>query len=436
MNCMRLTGQGVFGAKSPKRSIIVLVLSTLSFLLVSSPAAHAGAVEVLHRFAGGTTDGMNPRGGLTPVGSTLYGMTNRGGENGAGVVFVMNMDGTGYTVLHDFADAPTDGGWPSGSLTFDGSMLYGATGNGGSYNGYGTAFRMNPDGTDYALLHEFGDGTDGQNPGYNLALGESTLYGVTSRGGDNDLGTVFKMNLDGTGYAALHDFAGGPDDASEAFGPLMIIGSTLYGVTRYGGDNDLGTVFRMNLNGSDFMLLHEFGGGGDDGALPAGSGLTFDGSAFYGVTQQGGDQGFGTIFRVNPDGTGYALLHEFAGGVDDGRRPGFGSMLLDGATLYGTTRLAGDFNGGTVFRIDTDGTEYTLLHEFAGGWDDGREPNSVELTLVGSTLYGMTLGGGDDNGGVVFALDLAPVPEPLSLLFFGTGVAGVFGLVARKRMRV
>ena len=32
-------------------------------------------------------------------------------------------------------------------------------------------------------------------------------------------------------------------------------------------------------------------------------------------------------------------------------------------------------------------------------------------------------------------MDLAAIPEPISLIFFGTGLAGVFGFVSRRKMR-
>ena len=179
-------------------------------------------------------------------------------------------------------------------------------------------------------------------------------------------------------------------------------------------------------------LLHEFAGGANDGGNPYGS-LTLDGSTLYGMTYYGGDSNGGAVFKMNADGTGFTLLHEFAGGVSDGRNP-WGSLMLNGSTLYGMTLGGGDSARGTVFQMNTDGTGFELLHEFAGGVDDGRNPYG-SLTLNGSTLYGMTQYGGDSNYGTVFSLDIGVVPEPLSLLFFGTGIVGVVGFVARRRMR-
>ena len=114
---------------------------------------------------------------------------------------------------------------------------------------------------------------------------------------------------------------------------------------------------------------------------------------------------FGLILTSNVMGA-TVLLHEFAGGADDGKWPS-GSLTLSGSTLYGMTRDGGDSNGGVVFKIETDGTGFSLLHEFAGGADDGAWPDG-SLTLSGSTLYGMTWEGGDNDVGVIFSVTVPP----------------------------
>ena len=61
--------------------------------------------------------------------------------------------------------------------------------------------------------------------------------------------------------------------------------------------------------------------------------------------------------------------------------------------------------------MNTDGTDYQVLHEFAGKPDDGAHPYG-SLTLVGSKLYGMTstggsggISGGGSGYGVIFSID-------------------------------
>jgi len=228
------------------------------------------------------------------------------------------------------------------------------------------------------LLHEFA-GYNGGYPNGSLILLDSTLYGMTSYGGGNGgfgKGVIFKILLDGTGYTILHKFGGGAADGGIPNGSLILSGTTLYGMTRYGGNNNNGTIFKIGVDGAGFALVRSFLGGVADGAYPTGA-LILSGSTIYGVTSEGGDSDSGTIFKMAIDGTGYTLLHKFAGGAVDGADP-CGSLILSNTTLYGMTRKGGDIitshSWGTIFKLETDGTGYTLLHKFAGGTADGAYP--------------------------------------------------------------
>ncbi len=150
------------------------------------------------------------------------------------------------------------------------------------------------------------------------------------------------------GYTVLHNFAGGASDGKTPyFGQFVKDFSILYGMTYQGGDGNLGTIFKMNDDGTGFVLLHEFAGGANDGAYPYDS-LTLDGSALFGMTRGGGDGNFGTVFKINPDGSGFTLLHEFAGGGNDGAYP-YGSLTIRDAKMYGMTNRGGDTDNGTIF---------------------------------------------------------------------------------------
>jgi len=151
----------------------------------------------------------------------------------------------------------------------------------------------------------------------------------------------------------LHTFSGGGTDGSSPRGDLILSGSTLYGVTNWGGPDNSGVAFSIDTSGSGFGLLHTFAGGLDDGANPRGT-LTLVGSRLYGLTDNGGDDGLGVIFSMNIDGSDYRLEHEFAGGEGDGSHPYYTGMILDSSQLpslylYGTSRLGGINNSETVF---------------------------------------------------------------------------------------
>ncbi len=395
------------------------------WLALAATPAQGQVIDILHTFSGGTGDGQDPAGSLLLSGSTLYGTTAVGGGNSDGTVFQVGTNGTGYSATHSFAGLPNDGSNPNGSLVQSGSLFYGLTSGGGSANA-GTMFQIGPNGTSYAVLHQFqGGATDGTGPYGSLIQSGSAFYGMTSQGGGANLGTVFKINADGTGYSLLHQFGGTPGDGQGPNGSLLQIGSTLYGTTVGGGSAGGGTVFKINTDGTGFTLLHSFGGGASDGALPDGS-LIVSGSTLYGTTGVGGGANDGTVFEIGTDGTGFRLLHSFSGSPADGREP-VADLVLSGSTLYGTTGRGGTADLGTIFDIGTDGTNFHVLHSFLGGATDGAGPGG-DLILSGGNFYGTTEGGGSSNDGVVFAFS---VPEPSSMLLV---VCGGLAFFARRRL--
>jgi len=312
----------------------------------------------LHEFVGGNNDGKDPWDSLTLSGSTLYGMTHFGGNSDLGVIFKMDIDGGNYTNLHKFVGGNNDGQKPYGSLTLSSNSLYGMTGTGGNDN-RGVIFKIDTDGSNYTNLHKFGgEPDDGRGPQGSLTLSGSTLYGMTLYGGSNNCGVIFKIDTDGSNYTVLHKFVGGNNDGRNTLGNLTLSGSTLYGMTMYGGNSDEGVIFKMETDGSGYTNLHEFSGGSNDGNWPYGS-LTLYGSILCGMAYYGGNDNFGVIFKIDTDGNNYTLLHEFAGGSDDGKYPR-GDLTLSGNTLYGMTRRGGDSNYGVVFK--------QLIPEPSGIW--------------------------------------------------------------------
>ena len=399
-------------------------LSLAAGLLALAPARAADTV--LHSFSFATNDGRDPYGSVTLSGSKLYGMTQSGGSDSVGTIFNMNTDGTGFGLLHSFTVSATDGRTPYGSLTLSGSKLYGMTYFRNSTAG-GTIFSMNTDGTGFGLLHSFTGLADGYYPFGSLTLSGSKLYGTTTQGGSSNLGGLFSMNTDGTGFALLHSFTGGASDGQNPSGSLTLSGSKLYGMTYQGGVSNYGTVFSMNIDGSGFAMLHSFNFVSSDGADPGGS-LTLSGSKLYGMTADGGSNGNGTLFSINTDGTGFGLVHSFTGSTSDGANP-YGSLMLSGSKFYGMTNLGGSSNAGMLFSLNTDGTGYAPIHSFTGGASHGAFPQYSDPALSddGSMLYGMTYKGGTSNRGVVFSETI--VPEPSTALLLAAGA----GLMLRRR---
>jgi uncharacterized repeat protein (TIGR03803 family) len=411
------------------------ILSTIMLFLAAARAS-AGGFAILHDFSARVSstnsDGAYPNNGILVLsGNVLYGATLGGGSGGHGVVFRVNTDGTGFTNLYNFSAYVTsttnsDGAQPFGGLLLSADTLYGTAMLGGSEAG-GTVFRVNTDGMSFTNLHNFSattldtntaypTNTDGIHPYATLALSGNTLYGTASAGGTAGVGTVFNVDTDGAAFTNLYTFSPTSIDSqnSDGAGPqagLVQSGNTLYGTAASGGSAGFGTVFRVDTDGTAFTNLHNFTG--SDGLNPSGGYLVLSGNTLYGTTYTGGTGGVGTVFRVNTDGGGFTNLHHFTG--SDGANPA-GGLVLSGGTLYGTTYAGGSGGIGTVFQVNTDGTSFTNLYHFSGS--DGSNPFGG-LVLSGKTLYGTTRYGGSANDGVVFALTMLPA---LNIQVRGTDV--------------
>jgi uncharacterized repeat protein (TIGR03803 family) len=365
-------------------------------------SAQATTFRTLHVFASGA-DGASPEAGLIgDQAGNIYGTTFQGGAAHDGTVFKITAGG-GETVLHSF-EGGSDGRKPEAGLIGDeAGNLYGTTYSGGS-NNCGTVFEIAPNGAE-TVLYSFRGGNDGENPEAGLiADSAGNLYGTTLVGGSGGFGTVFKLAPNGT-ETVLHTFAGGSDGEYPAAGVIADSSGNLYGTASSGGAHDSGSVYKLAPNGA-LTTLYAFAGG-KDGAQPR-AGLIADSAGnLYGTTQAGGGKGCdgtgcGTIFKLAPSGT-ETVLHAFAAG-SDGAEPYAGLIADSAGNLYGTTVAGGGANGdGTIYRITANGA-LTGLYAFAGA-ADGRYPEGSLIIDKSGDLYGTAYSGGAHNWGTVFELE-------------------------------
>lgn len=360
-------------------------------------------------------DGLYPEARLVQGSDgALYGTTSQGGANNMGTVFKVNTNGIGYALLYNLHAMPGSAGRYALVQGSDGA-LYGTTIGGGS-NGVGTIFRLNTDGTGYAVLYDFlTNGVDGETPGTGLTLGkDGMLYGTTQGGGRAAAGTVFKLRTDGTEYEQLYYFRyqGSFDGQNPCCALVQGSDGALYGTTYGGGWNGLGTVYTLSTNGWNCTVLYNLsapsGGGWDNNTwLMQGA----DG-ALYGVSTTGGTTGRGCVFKLNTDGSDYTLLHSLWAGTTDPEFPMGGIVQgLDGA-LYGTTYFGGNtMLGGTVYRLDTNGADYTVFYSFTG---NPANPLAPLIQGTDGAFYGTTQYGGVANRGAVFRLELEVFPPQLA----------------------
>ena len=363
-------------------------------------------------------DGAEPWCTLSVSGNMLYGTASTGGSSGEGTVFKLNTDGSGFSTLHNFSLAVdvqpinSDGINPMAGLALAGNTLYGtAFEGGGAANG--TVFSLTTNGGNFDTLYSFssltgpGTNSDGVSP-LGLVVSGNVIYGQAYGGGPAQVGTVFRMNTDGSGFATFDNLTNGPPSA------LVLSNNVLYGTTAYGGSSNNGTVFSIHVDGTGLTELYSFTGG-TDGANPR-AGVLLSGNVLYGTTTLGGASGQGTVFKLNTDGTGFATLHSFANG-EGTPNYNYGALVLLGNNLFG---LASVFpQGGTLYSLNTNGTGFTVLHTFTGPGDPTGAQPLGGLTASGSTLYGTTSRGGTFDTGTVFSFSLSP---HLAIIPAGRGV--------------
>jgi uncharacterized repeat protein (TIGR03803 family) len=429
--------------KTRIQNLFLLPALITGFGLMPAGPVAAQTFTVLHGFTN-TAGGTYPYAGLALSANKLYGTTYSGGNNDKGAIFSIGANGGGFSVLYHYSQVLNNtnagGAYPYAGLILSASnnALYGTAIAGGT-NGSGTVFSVNTDGSNFKTVHAFAaldptgiTNVDGAFPSAGLVLSGDTLYGTASSGGTNGNGAIFSVSTNGGNFTLLHSFsgldltAGTNKDGAYPYAGLVLSGNTLFGTAFAGGTNGNGTIFSVSTNGSNFKSLHAFaaldqltGTTNVDGASPYYGSLLLASNTLYGTTSAGGTNGNGTLFSLNTNGSNFKVLHAFTGLAAntnaDGASPS-ATLLLSGNTLYGTAQLGGASGNGTVFSVNTNGGGFTVLHAFTKlnlkfityTNADGAYPYAG-LVLSGNTLYGTASAGGISGYGTVFSLPLPTV---------------------------
>ena len=276
-----------------------------------------------------------------------------------------------HTTLYSFG-GPDGAGPLYGVMADKTGAFYGTTVSGGA--GSGTVFKLTPTKSGYSesVLYSFLGGYDGNGPFSGLVADKiGALYGVTLGGGNGacigGCGTVFKLTPKKSRYTKSTIYSFGPGtDASTPLGTLVFDKKgALYGVTQYGGTQNDGAVYKLTPGKSGYSetVIYSFRSG-DDGDFPQ-AGLVIDKQgSLYGTTFYGGpgtcDGGCGTVFKLTPSGSGYdeTILYAFED-YTDGYLP-FAAVTLDENTgaIFGTTWWGGTYHDGNVFKLTPSGSGY------------------------------------------------------------------------------
>jgi uncharacterized repeat protein (TIGR03803 family) len=210
----------------------------------------------------------------------------------------------------------------------------------------------------------------------------------------------------------LHVFANTPDGAYPSSG-FSELNGTLYGVTDNGGEYGSGTVYSLTVTGNE-KILHSC----DpyvEGYAPSAAPIAYKG-VLYGTVATG-PNAYGTVYSLTPSGS-FKILHKFTGpdGIDADS-----GLVEVGGLLYGVTIEGGAYNQGTMYAVDTSGGEHTV-YNFGASTDDAIEPARTP-TFWRNKLYGTTNGGGAYNKGTIYSVTIGG--KETVVYSFGKGKSGV-----------
>jgi uncharacterized repeat protein (TIGR03803 family) len=382
--------------------------------------------NVIHDFAGGTTDATYPIGALIlDLAGNLYGVA-QGGTYNLGAVFKLSPTKSGWseTLLHSFAPGYGDGSFPQAGLAIDAAgNLYGATSEGGNSNCYtsgggwigcGTVFEISPQSNSTwkeSILYNFQELSDGGFPTSALVLDKAgNLYGTTQYGGGGNCyyggcGVVFELSKGSSGVwseTVLYSF-------SSLNAPTGGVVFDTHG-NLYAFQYSYFLQFTPSTSGTWTQnILYTFSSVGPGAnAIPV-----FDAAgSVYGVTNTYGTDG--SIFKLSPGSGGTwteSTLYNFTGGAD-GADPR--SLILDSTgNLYVPASAGGlscatysSAKCGTILELSPNGSAWigSTLHEFAPGPVDGAFPLAGLVSDNAGTFYGTTDAGGASNFGTVYKI--------------------------------
>jgi len=435
-----------------KNSKLHCILSLGFAFSVVAAIAQAQTYTPVHKYGPWGTDGCcqgNP--GLLAEGldGKIYG-TNPSQVGGYGTLISYSPATGIFSTPINFQGGANGNSPLSGwTLGFDGN-LYGATEWGGQtttstgahFSGYGTVVKFTPGVSAYPTgIYPFTNGSDGAYPwAPPVQTPDGSLWGVTNSGG-TIAGTVYKLTSSG----ALSWFGKLPSNTAA---PLILSQQqgNLYGTTQYGDDGtsahkfNRGTVFKLTQTGVITVLYSFNPNDPKEGLVPVGPVLEGYDGFLYGTTSTGGqnatglaagtNDGRGTIFRIARDGSSFSTIHAFQDNVT--AKEGYGSVagLVQGSDyrLYGVNPNGGANGYGTLFSVNTDGTNFAVLYNFDK--PSGSNPSSTPFLHTNGKIYGTTAGGGSGYG-VLYSFDAGLKPFAILVGPWSGPVGTVVGILGQ-----
>lgn len=316
---------------------------------------------------------------IVQIGSWLLTLHENGGSMGHGSILKIKTDGS-RSLRWPMWDAAT-----SDIATAD-TLLFGAKRLGGT-EGNGLMFRTNLSGSTWTTIFNFPYNFSW--PQYNFIVKGEKIYGSAYEAFCGN-GYLFSLNSDGSGFTQITQLV------SEYARVSLVYQDYIYGLVWLGAEEGGNFPARIKMDGSESEVF--------DGPANPASLLLID-DLLYGITGSGGgDNGLGTLWRMNPDGTELEILHHFTQEEGWPYKIRYNGDVFNGVSIYG-----GEQSMGRIFRFDKSGANYRKILDISD-WTDGAYP--YEFTVSGDTLYGLTLAGGNYGSGTIFKYIVSEVPPP------------------------
>jgi uncharacterized repeat protein (TIGR03803 family) len=293
-------------------------------------------------------------------------MTYVGGSSNAGVIFSYDPVNDSYNKLYDFFGFySADGSSPYGNLLHaSNGLLYGMTSAGGN-NNVGSLFSFDANTNNFSKLYNFTLAQGAQPEGSLIQASDGNLYGLTLLGG-----------TDTNHYAAQESF--------QAYSPYIypIAGS--------------GVIFKYEIATNTYTILHYFND--STGAVPYGNLMQSVNGKLYGMATYGGICNYGVIFSYDINTNSYTIIHSFNdtagsnpyGSLIEGTDGKLYGMTLNGGVYAPAEGRCGDF--GVIFSFDTTTNNFSVLQYFNYAANSGQRPFGSLLHASNGKLYGMTSG--------------------------------------------
>jgi uncharacterized repeat protein (TIGR03803 family) len=385
---------------------------------------------VKHSFILTDPMGTRPFGGLTEASNgKLYGLTTRNGGIFISVVieFDPSNGSIGYKLGATFSKGAGD--YNYSSMMRSGNSLYGVSPQGGEA-GSGVIFTYSPLIDDYHSILDFEYGADGAFPYAGMTLaGNGKMYGMVSSGGAGKKGLLYEFDPVTAAYEKKVEFTG--SNGATPLGEMVLASNgKMYGTTSFGGaasntnffsvedgsfnlreGTGFGVVFEYDPATSTYSKKAEFDL--TTGIIPYGQLIEAADGFFYGVTNKGGANSGGTIYKFDLANNQITKLKDLpanAGFIVNGPRSGL--TEAPNGKFYGVTPYGDNSNGGgIVYEYNPVNGDFTILKKFTAIYsaapNDGNAPMGRLTLAADGMLYGLTTQGGENSffGGSIFQVN-------------------------------